>query len=536
VKLSGPSQRLALVLLAVILFPALFFSGYQIFSLTKSENMLLDLYQRQTESILFAVNQYSLDAVQSWIGAPGALDSAAGGDAGVRDRFRAHCDHTPALLGVWTADSAGSSVRYVAAKSRFASPPVPEASIASALEENRSRLARLHEYLNSRYRKIEPMYPAGGDSSSILLFVFPAGTERAPRIAGFAVDRLDFIRTVINARLEDAAVAGILREGDAAPVLRSASATAAGLIGEKSLWLLPGYSIGVQMAGEPLETTISSRFTVNVVLIVLLDLMLLAGAFVLYRNVRREMDLAAMKAGFVSNVSHELRTPLALIRMYAETLEMGRAGGPEKQREYIAVILRESERLTRLVGSVLNFSRMETGRREFHFGVLDLNASARAVLDTFALELQQKGCVTVFEPAAGLPDIRADREAVFEAIMNLVENAVKYGGTKPYLRVATRAAEREVCLEVEDHGIGVGAEHHGRIFEMFYRVDGGAAGGAKGTGIGLALVRHIMEAHGGSATVRSVPGAGSTFTLAFPRPAAITGATAGESDVQDPDH
>jgi two-component system phosphate regulon sensor histidine kinase PhoR len=421
------------------------------------------------------------------------------------------------VLGVWIVDTTLQNIRYLATKYRSAHPHCSEIDIAGALLASRTKVSRLREYLNARYRKIEPMYPGNSDSSGVLLFAFPAGTDGAPCIGGFVVDMAEFVRTVINVRLEGAASSGILREGDATPVLRSDRASGAGLIGEKSLWLLPGHTIGVQLSGEPLEETIASRFAVNVALIVMLDVMLLAGAVVVYRNMRREMALAALKAGFVSNVSHELRTPLALIRMYAETLEMGRVTGEEKRLEYYATILRESERLSRLIAGILNFSRMETGRREYRFGPVDLNAAVGSVLATFDLELERKHCRPLLEREDHLPSIQADAEAVSEAIINLVENALKYSDKDPFLRIRTRSDLRNVFLEIEDHGIGIAPEHHKLIFEMFYRVDAVAVHSAKGTGIGLALVEHIMNAHGGTVTVGSRPGVGSTFVLTFPR-------------------
>ena len=227
------------------------------------------------------------------------------------------------------------------------------------------------------------------------------------------------------------------------------------------------------------------------------------------------MEFVRLKSDFVSNVSHELRTPLALIRMYAETLEMGRLAGEGKKQEYYATIVKETERLTHLVNNLLNFSRMEAGRRPYALAPVDLNAAVGRVLDSFSPHLKSEGFAPVVSLDPGVPPVRADLEAVQEAVINLLDNAVKYSGAQRYLRVATGVGPGGPYVEIEDHGRGIPPEYRERIFETFFRVPSGGNPGASGSGLGLSIARHIMEAHGGRIDLRSTPGKGSTFTLVF---------------------
>jgi len=240
------------------------------------------------------------------------------------------------------------------------------------------------------------------------------------------------------------------------------------------------------------------------------------GAWIVYRNMRREMELVKLKSDFVSNVSHELRTPLSLIRMFAETLEMGRLTNEEKKREYYTTILQETERLTRLVNNILNFSRMEAGKKEYHFEPIDVNGIISAVLDTYQLRLHTEGFTPEIELSHGLPFLSADKEAISEAIINVLDNAVKYSDKDKYLRIGTGTSAHGIFIEIEDHGIGIAPSHHEKIFETFYRVSSGLVHNTKGSGLGLALVKHIIDAHAGTVKVISSPGKGSTFRLEFP--------------------
>jgi signal transduction histidine kinase len=247
-----------------------------------------------------------------------------------------------------------------------------------------------------------------------------------------------------------------------------------------------------------------------------LSLLLAGGILLTYRNVSKEMALARLKSDFVSNVSHELRTPLSLIRLYAETLEMGRLPNPGKQQEYFQIIRKESERLTGLINNILDFSRIEAGRKEYDFRNTDMGELVRNTLESYRYQIEQNGFAFEEKIAGDLPPVAVDREAIARSLLNLVNNALKYSQENKYLGVNLYRDNGAVKLEVVDHGMGIPNAEQGKIFEKFYRVGNPLVHTTKGSGLGLSLVRHIVQAHGGEVWVESNPGQGSKFTIALP--------------------
>ena len=254
----------------------------------------------------------------------------------------------------------------------------------------------------------------------------------------------------------------------------------------------------------------------TVAVIGFIDLMLAAGLYLVYSNVRREVHLARLKSDFVANVSHELKTPLALIRLFAETLELGRVPSEEKAQQYYRVINKESHRLTQLINNILDFSRIEAGRKEYRFAPTDVARVARDVIEAYRFQIEQQGFELVVEVAEDLPLVPADEEALGQAILNLVNNAIKYSRESRSIRIQVRRDGSRVLVSVTDRGIGIPRGEQKKIFEKFYRGEDSLVHETKGSGLGLPLVRHIMEAHGGAVEVESAPGKGSAFTLVLP--------------------
>ncbi len=249
-------------------------------------------------------------------------------------------------------------------------------------------------------------------------------------------------------------------------------------------------------------------------------LVIVAGIVATWRLVRRETEMARLKADFVANVSHDLKTPLSVIRMFGETLEMGRVADEARRHEYYRVITRESERLSRLIENVLDFSRIEGGRRRYERVPTALEPLVRETVEAFDWPLRQGGFKVDVRVPPDLPPVPADADAVAQALANLVDNAIKYAGERRVIEIDARVAGDRVALTVADQGLGIPREEQARIFEKFYRVGRSETQGRRGSGVGLALVRHVAEAHGGAVTVESAPGEGSRFTLWLPREAA----------------
>lgn len=250
------------------------------------------------------------------------------------------------------------------------------------------------------------------------------------------------------------------------------------------------------------------------------------GAALFWRDIRREIRLAEMRSQFVSSVSHELKTPLTAIRMFAETLLMGRAR-PEAQHEYLETIVNESERLTRLLNNVLDFSSIESGKKTYRLAPQSLASVVRAAAKAMEYPFSQQGFELRITIDEGLPAVAADADALQQAILNLLSNAVKYSGDGRIVDLELTKADDHVVIAVTDRGLGIPPAEHARIFEKYYRVRDNATERVPGTGLGLTLVEHVARGHGGRVTVRSAPGQGSTFALTIPIGASGAGAVAG---------
>ncbi len=279
----------------------------------------------------------------------------------------------------------------------------------------------------------------------------------------------------------------------------------------------PGLVLAMKFKGTTVEAIGHKFLRTSSLILGGLSLLMIAGMIFTYRGVNKEMELAKIKSDFVSNVSHELRTPLALIRLYAETLELGRIPNQDKQQEYYCTIRKESERLTALINNILDFSRIEAGRKEYDFRETNLPELVRTTLDAYRYQIEQHGFRLEEKIAEDIPPVMIDREAIARSLLNLVNNAIKYSGeTDRYLGVNLHRSNGSVNLVVEDHGIGIPREEQSKIFEKFYRVCDPLVHNTKGSGLGLCLVRHIVLAHGGQVSVESVPGKGSRFSVTLP--------------------
>lgn len=239
------------------------------------------------------------------------------------------------------------------------------------------------------------------------------------------------------------------------------------------------------------------------------------GGYLLWRDVRRETRMARLRAQFVSSVSHELRTPLTSIRMFAETMLIDETTSAEDRRQYLGVIANESERLTRMLNNVLSISRIEQGTSSYHLTKGDLRDPVRAAMVAMRFAFDQDGVplesVLPEEPIL----VNIDPDAVEQAVLNLLSNALKYGaGSAVDLELQTNNSGVDIL--VTDQGPGIDASEQVRIFDRFYRSENGQQPKVTGTGLGLSLVKHIAEAHGGTVNVQSTVDEGSTFIIHFP--------------------
>jgi signal transduction histidine kinase len=280
--------------------------------------------------------------------------------------------------------------------------------------------------------------------------------------------------------------------------------------------VFPQWKLALGYKNTTIEQLARDNFTKNLLLTLLLLSILILGTILTLRATSREMKLAEAKSTFVSNVSHELKTPLALIRLFAETLELGRVKNAEKAHEYHRIINNESRRLTQLINNILDFSKIEAGRKEYQFVESDVAEVVEDVLKSYEYQITSAGFELTPDIAADLPPVAIDRDAISQALLNLVNNAVKYSDDVKKISVRLRRRDGFVAIEVADHGIGIPRSEQEKIFEKFYRVSTGLVHDTKGSGLGLALVKHIVEAHKGKIQLESAPGRGSRFTILIP--------------------
>lgn len=274
-------------------------------------------------------------------------------------------------------------------------------------------------------------------------------------------------------------------------------------------------------SGEEIGRQAERQRTIELALVIVAGIVTIVSLFIVVRGSVEERRLSALKSDFVANVSHELKTPLSLIRMFGELLSLDRAPSPEKRKQYLQIIVSESERLTALIENVLDFARVERGKATYDFSPGSVADVARRAVDVYRQRGERDGVDLTFEQVGGEATASIDAKALELAVMNLIDNALKYAkdGGKVIVRAESDASR--VRLLVIDFGPGVPAEEQTRIFERFYRGRSAEASQARGSGIGLSLVRHIVESHRGTVRVESPrsgsPAAGTAFIISLPR-------------------
>jgi len=262
------------------------------------------------------------------------------------------------------------------------------------------------------------------------------------------------------------------------------------------------------------------------VLILLATVIIVVGLVLVWLAILTERRASRMKSDFIANVSHELKTPLSLIRMFGEMVATGRHKGAEAAREYGGIITRESERLSQLIDNVLDFSRLERGKASYHFTEGNLAEVVERALDVcrYRLEREKMKLAVSIEP--DLPAVRMDENEMTLVVLNLVDNAVKHATQGGKVEVKVARAPGFVTLSIRDFGPGIAHEERQRIFERFYRSKSTREQNVRGSGIGLALVKHIAEAHGGRVAVESPVSEssdnaqGAVFRVFIPAPVA----------------
>ncbi len=359
------------------------------------------------------------------------------------------------------------------------------------------------------YALVRVAAPEGGERTLVAPLDLAALAAEVPKLAQqrFPRERADF--RLIPPREPVAALAALRRfvaeAGNNGTIVARASLPSP----------LEGFALAAELPGDDPAAAVAFRNrTLYILLLVLLYVGIGVGFGLTLREISRAYKLSRLKTDFVANISHELRTPLTSVRLFAETLREGRAESPQEVRECVEMLSSEAERLSKLVEKLLDWSRLESGRR-----MLELRKTeVPQLLDEIAVayRAQQLPASYQSEVEPGLPPLDVDRDAMAQVVLNLLHNAVKYTGPDKRIRLRARKAGKGVAIEVEDNGPGVRPQDRKRIFERFYRGDDLLSRSTEGTGLGLAISKKIVEAHGGRIELETKVGEGSTFRILLP--------------------
>ncbi|MDP3148657.1 MAG: ATP-binding protein [Ignavibacteria bacterium] len=505
-------KQALIILTLLVSVPVIVFAVYEYSSITREEKLVAEVYETQLNSILFSVNLYSEDIISSWQIKLMNRNEPADDPKTLNEFLK----ENPSIKLLYTFDpeSDQTTIQYDGSGKSI---DETKAIIDSILKNNTLKISKLFDYLKSGYRKAEPVNDTLNSDLTHILFASVDGMKKL--ITGISIDPKQFINKTLEPRLQVIAqeklVISIFNKRTGEKVYSNFPGEKGEARNDKILWLLPGYEMAIKPLNTTIEDIAKKRKQENLIITGALALLLSAGAIFLLKNIRKEIRLSEIKSEFVSNVSHELRTPLSLINMFAETLSLGRVKSDEKKQEYYEIIGRETERLSAIVNKILNFSQMESGKRKYKFEEVDMNELVEKIYDSYKFHLKNKGFEVTFEKEENLPLIQADHGAISEAVINLLDNGIKYSKDKKELSIRTGKDGKYLFVSVADKGIGISTEDKKKIFEKFFRVSSDNVHNTKGTGLGLSIVKEIAAAHDGIVEVESNPGKGSTFTLKF---------------------
>ncbi len=279
---------------------------------------------------------------------------------------------------------------------------------------------------------------------------------------------------------------------------------------------LPHWQIGVYMLHGRAGQSGRGFIILSSLLLVIFLAAIILGGYLLTWHAQQNIKDASQKTSFVSSVSHELKTPLTSIRMYAELLKEKRVKDPDKKSHYLQVIVDESRRLTRLVNNVLDFSRLEQGRKKYHLEHLNLVAHIRGIMKDHLVRFKEAGMV--YDDR--MPDqdiyVEIDRDAIDQVVLNLADNAIKYASEGKEFTLDLKTSNSFCQLMVMDRGPGIPAEHWSKIFNKFHRVDDSLVSSKPGSGLGLSIAQRIMADLGGEIRYEPRDGGGSCFVVEIP--------------------
>jgi signal transduction histidine kinase len=275
-------------------------------------------------------------------------------------------------------------------------------------------------------------------------------------------------------------------------------------------WRLELYQTGDGKSGFALHKNIFF-WTILALLVIVVF-----GSGLIIRTIVQEVNLLNLKSEFIASVSHEFKTPLTAMGAVLERLLSGEVKDPKKTKEYYRILSHDSERLKRLVKNVLDFTKIEDGKREYKFAPTDISRLVRHEVDNFHNENRMRGFTVETKIGNDIPSVYVDEEAMSQALHNILDNAAKFSGSEKNIEVKIVRREESIEISVQDRGVGIPENERKKVFEKFYRGKQASSVSPTGTGLGLTLVKHIMDAHSGDVVIKSHSGKGTCVSLILP--------------------
>ena len=512
-------KRVGLVLLSVLTLPIIAFTIFELSRLNSNEQILQEIYKNQLDAVLFSVNQYSNDILDKWANDLSDLERTSDSFA-LLEQFMFYNPSVQEVI--FFADSANRATfsikKYTNIQNNIICDSLFDKEIFGLIEQNRATLEQQKSFIKNDYRKIEVL-PFENDTLVPMVFALKQPLKEKNFVA-LMVHTQYFIEDVLAPKLQEIAKDKfIMTSYVTQPTKRQTYFTDTlnlnnvGL--SRPLWLLPDHYLGIALKGNSIDKISQARTKQNLSILLIIDAFLIIAIFLVYRNIRKEIVLAKIKSEFVSNVSHEIRTPLAMINMFAETLQQGRIKEDKKQA-YYKMITDEAQRLTNTVNQILNFSKIESGKRKFDFKIINVQELIEKCLESYHRQFAIHQFKVDFKKQTALPLIKADEVALLEALNNLIDNAMKYSKEQKEILITAYRKGKAIIITVQDFGIGIPLEHQKNIFNKFFRVPNHDIHDTKGTGLGLTMVKHIVKAHKGSIDFKSTVNKGTTFSLQIP--------------------
>jgi two-component system, OmpR family, phosphate regulon sensor histidine kinase PhoR len=508
--------RIIMVVILALFLPVLSYTIFQLAQTSSQEALIESIYENQLSSILFSANQESWDTVldlsaqlqENYSGTQQWEEMALGLDNFVSSQKY--------ILGAIVQ----SSDNHIYKNTKQVLANLSNSSILKYREGQAAELERMAKQAKQGY--LNPVTtPIPFDSLNISFISLPILQNNAAQFKsiGILIDAAQFVIDVTAAHINSLGRGNFdffIQNKNNKNILVRTTDLEKFYDLDESLWIFPHIKMSITSANESIKTLARQRTRRNFIFLLFVNSMFILGMIYVLRNITKEMRLAKSKSDFVANVSHELRTPLAHIRLYAETLEMGRVPSEEKKMYYYKTIMNESARLTQLLNNILDFSKIEANKQEYYFSPAHLKNIIDEIVELYSFHLKNKGFDFDIE-SKDVPEISIDRGAVKQAIINLVDNAVKFSAENKSIVIKLAQNANHVIVEISDNGIGIPESAKEHIFEKFYRAESSLIHNTKGTGLGLSLVKHIMDVHKGTVTVKSREGLGSTFSLFFPK-------------------